>query len=146
MSKEQNPTTHRKKTIAVATVALVLVLGVGAWAISSALKAVSSNKNKQPEVSQNSSADSTDDAKNTSLTDDSAAKTSQEQKSQDQNTQNTQVVAQNTSAQPAAAPSTQYTTNMPTTGPTENFISAIALGLIAALITYNVQLKKKINS
>lgn len=120
--------TNRKKTIIVATVALVLILIIGIWAITSALS--KTKKNDTNKVS---------DASSTTKVEDNQAKPATNPA--DNSPSNQYTVAPTDTNTTVVVPTTQE--NMPTTGPESIIISAIALGIIASLSAYNIQLVNK---
>lgn len=128
----QDPAKSRRLKLIIATViAAIIVVLVGFWALSSALnsgKKNSDNESKTTEVAKTTEKEKTEStgSKPTSPS--------------DQYTPTTQTVptpAPTTAPAPAAV--------VPTTGPSEIIVSAIALGTVTALAVLNVQLIQKRN-
>ena len=129
----QDPNKARKlKTIIAATIALVVILIVGVWAISAA---ISSTKKKE----ENSSAEvavSNDQAK--------------EEKPETTNPTGTgatspadQYSATQNQAPAATVEAPVVQNNIPTTGPSEVIFSAVMVGVVVFLIGLNINLVKE---
>jgi cytoskeletal protein RodZ len=127
---------RRLKTIIVMIVAAIVIVFVGIWAITSALGSGKKNETngKNTETAKVSEKDK--EKQQTGSTPSSPA---------DQYTANTQApeVPNNqptTTEAPAPAP---VTNDIPSTGPSEIIVSALALGVVAYLSVLNLQLVKK---
>lgn len=118
MSKQDvSPRDHRIKIVVVATVAAALVIAIGFWAISSAIKSTKANtETAKTETTQQS-----------------------EKTEQTSNTTNQTEVVSPSSEYVAAEPAV----DLPATGPVDVLISALGLGAIVALILVNIDLVQK---
>ena len=123
---------RKLKTIIVSTIAFIVVLFVGIWAISGALNSgkKTTENTKPAEVSK------TEEKKNNSTPVEGTAPTSPST----QYSPTTQAPAPAPAEQPAP---TAVNNNIPTTGPSEVIFSAIMVGIVVFLIGLNIQLVKE---
>lgn len=120
---------RRLKVIVATIVAAVVILFVGIWAISSALNSGKKNngETKPAEVAKTSE-------KNKEKTEQTGTKPNSPSE------QYTPTTAQPAETTPAVEPAQS---SIPTTGPAEVLFSAVMLGVVATLVTLNVQLVKE---
>ena len=123
--KDAMPKDRRFKVIIVTAIAAALIIAIGVWAITSA---VNSTKNKTAAETAKTETAKTEET-TTSTTGSPAVSPSTEYNASATTT--------------APAPTTTTSNNIPTTGPSDVLVSALALGAIVALALVNIDLVKK---
>jgi FtsZ-interacting cell division protein ZipA len=141
---------RRKKTIIVSILALILIVTVGIWVISSATKsgkkAATIKADSSKTETKNDETSNVTEVKNeqTPANPSNATSPSEQYVSNNQTQTQTQQAAPATTAPVTTTPvATDANGDIPTTGPSEVIFSALMLGVVATLATLNVQLIKQ---